>query len=73
MMEVTPGSAASTGRPSAKRRRSALSSSADPYRSSGFLANAIITTASSATGTGGVGLPGQDGGVTDVLRRHGDR
>ena len=29
IMEVTPGSPASTGRPSAKRRRSARSSSAD--------------------------------------------
>ena len=30
IMEVTPGSPASTGRPSAKRRRSARSSSAEP-------------------------------------------
>jgi hypothetical protein len=30
IMEVIPGSTASTGRPSAKRRRSARSSSADP-------------------------------------------
>ena len=73
IMEVTPGSAASTGRPSAKRRRSARSSSADPYRSSGFLAIAFMTTASSAAGTAGLTSAGQDGGVAHVLRGDGHR
>ena len=61
IMEVTPGSPASTGRPSAKRRRSARSSSADRYRSSGSLAIAFMITASSAAGTAGLAARGRTG------------
>ena len=72
IMEVTPGSPASTGRPSAKRSRSAqLLGRRVP--GIGILGHGLHDHGLERDGHGWVGLTGQHGHVPHVLRSDGDR